>query len=336
MATRATATWLTASLYYNGPWEYFLAKAIKPYVDVVLQTGVAERFFFERGWQGSPYARLYFKGNSDVLHHILKPNLQEHFQQYFEASPHAISDAQTAIGPSNAPNRVSFDGPGPAASRYGGQLELELCEKQFQASSMMALASLKEKYQHWNHNELISTAIKLHLSFAYSVGLSMEEAARFFQFLELDWMANNLQGSSGAQDADTLHYFRQVFDSQQEDIVSYHAALWEIFKNYHKTEDKQYIDWFHVNSNTAVELGLALDNAVLRTQPGLFPDEQFNSPTDARLWNFFADFVRLTNNRLGIAGKQEGYLYFAMSKSLRCATGTYRKNYNKYKAKQKA
>jgi hypothetical protein len=81
MATRATATWLTASLYYNGPWEYFLAKAIKPYVDVVLQTGVAERFFFERRWQESPHACLYFKGNADVLHHILKPNLQEHFQQ---------------------------------------------------------------------------------------------------------------------------------------------------------------------------------------------------------------------------------------------------------------
>jgi hypothetical protein len=210
---------------------------------------------------------------------------------------------------------------------------LELCEKQFQASSMMALTSLKEKINHWNYNELISTAIKLHLSFAYAVGLSMEESARFFQFLELDWMSNNLQNSPNGQDADTLHYFRQVFDTQQEDIVSYHSALWEIFKNYHKTEDHQFIEWFHTNSNTAVELGLALDSKALKTRPGLFPDEQFGNKDEARLWNFFAEFVKLTNNRLGIVQKQEGYLYFAMSKSLRTVTSTYRKNFQKNSVK---
>lgn len=323
MAIKANEQWLTASLYYSEPWEYFLAKVIKPYVDVVLQTGVADRFFFERSWEGSPHIRLFFKGNADVLHHILRPNLKEHFQQYFDARPSAAFDGGfMGISPSLLINTVQFEDPNPACQRYGGQREMEVLSKQFHASSIMVLGKLKDKINHWNYNELISNAIKLHLSFSYSVGLSIEETSRFFQFLELDWMTNNMAAAAAHEDG-ILPYFRRIFDAQKGDIISYHAALWELFKNYRKTEDEGFIAWFHANANAGLELSLALESGKLQTKPGIFPEEQFDNPEQAHLWNFFAEFVRSTNNRLGIQGRDEGYLYFAISKSLRAVIATF-------------
>jgi hypothetical protein len=47
MSEKATTKWLTVCLHYNEPWEDFLSIAVKPYIDVVMQTGVAERFYFQ-------------------------------------------------------------------------------------------------------------------------------------------------------------------------------------------------------------------------------------------------------------------------------------------------
>ena len=43
-----TSKWLSAYLYYNEPWETFLVEAVEPYVKTVMQTGIAEQYFFIR------------------------------------------------------------------------------------------------------------------------------------------------------------------------------------------------------------------------------------------------------------------------------------------------
>lgn len=331
MAIRTTSKWLTACLYYSEPWEEFLVKAVKPYIDVVMQTGVAERFYFQRSWERGPHIKLWFKGNTYILENMLKPNLEEHFLQYFESRPSLLVEPHY---PDNFPeeykwfpnNSVQYFDYEPELDRFGGRLELSLFEKQFEASSSIVLKTIKDKASRWTYNEMVGTAIKLHLSFAYSMGLSITEACEFFKLLSRTWVSRNtkengvFKGTDHTPDLAAIRSFQKIFELQRKDIVPYHAALWELFKNYRKVEDEAFVDWFHVNTNLGLELNLALESGKLKTRMNMLADYQFENDEQMQLWNFYEEFVRLTNNRLGIYNKNEGFLYYVMAQSLHAVT----------------
>jgi hypothetical protein len=333
MSVKSTSKWLTVCLYYNEPWEEFLVKAVKPYVDVVTRTGVADRFYFQRSWERGPNIRLWFKSNSFVLESMLKPNLNEHFQQYFESRPSLMVEPDY---PGNFPNNLKwhpnnsirlFDVK-PELERYGGKLEWSICAKQFEASSFIVLQTIKEKATRWTYNEMLGTAIKLHLSMTYAAGMNQAEAASFFQVLFNAWKYKNLrkedtsqQDSLSSLPADgIIRSFQKLFDLQKKDVVPYHSALWELFKNFHHSEDKAFVNWFHVNANVSLELSLSLENGKLQTGSGYFPKGFLETERQESLWNFYAEFVLKTNNRLGIHQKHEGYLLYTMAQSLAMIT----------------
>ncbi|HHH49559.1 MAG TPA: hypothetical protein ENK52_01120, partial [Saprospiraceae bacterium] len=74
MADKESFKWLAVHLFYNEPWEEFLAKAVKPYVDTLVQTGIAAQFFFIRYWERGPHIRLRIKGEKNIIDNIVQPN----------------------------------------------------------------------------------------------------------------------------------------------------------------------------------------------------------------------------------------------------------------------
>lgn len=324
MAKRTTSKWLLVCLYYNEPWEEFLVKAVKPYTDVVVQTGVAERFFFLRSWERGPHIRIWFKGNPYILENMLKPNLCEHFHHYFESRPSLLVEPRYPNGfPENFQwhpnNSIQFFDYVPELEMPGGNLELSLFEKQFQASSQLVLNTLTQKAQRWTYNEMIGSAIKLHLSLVYSVGMSISEAATFFRLLSQNWTNKNLQDNtdqSSNRPSTVMRSFQKIFDIQRKDLVPYHSALWELFKNYRKAAGQEFVQWFHLNTNLSLELDLALESGKLLHRPNIFPNHRFQNEMEIQRWNYCEEFIRLTNNRFGILQKNEGYLFYVMAQSL--------------------
>lgn len=325
MAIKATAKWLTASLHYNEPWEEFLVKAVKTYSDVVIQTGVAERFFWQRCWERGPHIKLWFKGNPFIFDSMLKPNLKEHFQHYFESRPSFTLEPKYPDGfPESfkwlSNNSVHFEDYLPDLDRLGGWLEMSICEKQYQASSQLALSFFKEKAGRISHDSLVSTLIKYHLSLCNAVGMSLTETQVFFEWLYETWQENfdnpakETKGKPATTHAVT-NSFHRIFDLQKKDIVPYHSALWELFKNYRRINEPALVDWFHVNANAGMELSLALDAGKLEENP-IIPLGKRPSRYQA-VWSYYADFVQKTNNRFGIQHKNEGYLYYLVSQSLK-------------------
>jgi len=309
MSVQATTKWLTACLYYHEPWEEFLAKAVKPYIDVVVQTGVADRFYFQRSWERGPHIRLFFKGNAYILENMLKPNLKEHFLQYFESRPSFFVAKTSPNGYHRFPeNTVQFLDEGP-----GDLAEMPFYEEQWQASAQLVLQVLKEKALHWDYHEMMSTAIKMHLGFVFSAGLSLEEAQSFFQWMLEDWMkkneANEVKNGKIANGGGLLPAFQKNFEAQQKDFIPYHAALWELLKNYRKIDDKEFVKWIRTSSSVSLKLGRALKPAEGR----VFDQEKYGA---SPVWQFYAGSVHLVNNQLGLANKNEGYLYFTLSQSL--------------------
>lgn len=329
MANGTTSKWLTACLHYNEPWEEFLVKAVKPYIDVVMQTGVAERFFFQRSWERGPHIRIWFKGNTYILETMLKPNLREHFLQYFESRPSLLVEP---LYPQDFPddyqwypnNSVQYFEYEPELERLGGRLELSLFEKQFQASSELVLSTLKDKITRWTYNEMIGSAVKFHLSLAYSVGMGIVEASSFFKLLFNQWVDKNTatedKENPRLSDGAVVRSFQKIFELQRKDIVPYHSALWELFKNYRKVADEEFINWFHVNANLSLEIDLAMESGKLKPRTSVFTGYSFQDKAQEQRWNYCEEFIRLTNNRLGIHNKNEGYLYYVMAQSLHVLT----------------
>jgi hypothetical protein len=316
MALRTTSKWLAVSLYYGEPWEEFLVKAVKPYTDVVRQTGVAERFFFERSWNMGPHIQLWFKGNPYVLTNMLRPNLNEHFEQYFASRPSFVNPPKY---PRAFPdkykwhpnNSVQYSHYHPEQEYSGGQLELNLLEQQFEASSKLVLQSLREKSNRWTYSEMISTAIKIHVGFAYALGMDRGEAGHFFEFLFNNWYRSNSLNDDSER-SNTVHSFHKIFNLQRKDTVPYHTALWQLLLDYEKMEDTQYVNWINVNADTSVDLNFALEQ-------GKLPRKATNSPNGnyPKAWHYYESLVKSTNNRLGIFRKNEGYLFYIIAESLR-------------------
>lgn len=318
MAISATK-WLTTCLHYNEHWETLLSKAVKPFTDVVLQTGVAECFYFERSMERGPHLRLHFKSTEYLLENILKPNLLEHFQQYFEAKPSFLVEPKY---PASFPeklkwhpnNSIHFDDGQPEHKLGVKPLEMSILAAQYQASSCMVLNTLKDKNADWSQAEKINTALKLHLSMLYAFGITLKEAAGFTAWALDNWEAGYLPKDKHNYVTINSESLRRTYHSnfelQRKDMHPYLSAIWELLKNYQKVGDQGFIDWIHANSSTNLELSLALDAEKVRPLPTpVAPQEP--------IWTYYADFIQKTNNRLGINGVNEGYLFFALAQSLK-------------------
>lgn len=325
MLSKTQYQWFTVCLHYNEPWEELLGKAVKPFVDVVLQTGVADSFYFVRSWERGPHLRLNFKGNAEVFENVLKPNLEEHFLQYFESMPSQLKQPVYSVSfPENFKwqpnNTIRYIDHYPLYHRFGSQIGWEISEKFFAASSTISLHLTRAKSTNWTYSEMLSSAIKLHLSLAYASGMSIVEASRFFKLLYNDWESRQDQ-KNGVQslnpNANTQSSFHRIFQAQRSDVVAYHSAIWELFRNYSRVESKPFVNWFHEITNVNLELEMAYEIGRLKPIPG-YITENISTETakNKNLWCFLAEYILLTNNKLGIHNKHEGYLLYVLVNSL--------------------
>lgn len=324
MSFNTPSKWLTVCLHYNEPWEDFLVKAVKPYVDVVQQTGISEHFFFERSWKRGPHIRLHFKGNPYLFCKMLKPNIEEHFKQYFETRPSFMIEPKY---PEAFPedhkwlpnNSIQYLPLNHVSTQFSVPHELTLCQKQFEVSSQLVLQTLKHKAENWSYNDLINMAVKLHLGFANGVGMSKAEAAVFFKMLFDQWEAQLLKRESTFSQGKApavLHSFHKIFEHQKSELVSHHAALWEVFKSYNQIGDGDFSDWIHTHAQLGTELSLAIEDGLFNRRQLAIARHHFQHDRQAILWNIYAHLVAALNNRLGIHNKNEGYLLFLLSQSL--------------------
>ena len=81
----ALCSWLSVHLFYNEPWEEFLQKAVEPYVNTAIQTGIATQYFFIRYWERGPHIRLRLKGDVEMINTILKVIQIQQIRSFFDA-----------------------------------------------------------------------------------------------------------------------------------------------------------------------------------------------------------------------------------------------------------
>lgn len=316
MAINATK-WLTVCLHYNEPWDEFLTKAVRPYVEVVLQTGIAESFHFERSWERGPHIRLRFKSTEFLLEKMLLPNLLEHFQQYFDFRPSFLIEpkyfSRQTSGPNWHPNNSIqiLDNQSDTTSNFFSTHE-RFFENQYHLSARLALFFLKQHENSWTVDERLGTALKLHLGMLYAFDLGLEHAQNFSAWAYKNWEAKAGETAGAKLDKELMRInFHSAFERQRMDLLSYLTATWELFRNYRKVESPAFVRWIHVNTKANLELQTGLHTNQLKPCK-----TSLEAPTP--IWTFYADFIEKTNNRLGILHTYDvGYLYYTMSQCLK-------------------
>ncbi len=326
-----TNTWLSVYLFYNEPWEEFLQKAIEPYVNTAIQTGIAQQYFFIRYWENGPHIRLRLKGEVDMVTTILKPNLEEHFTNYFESMPSRRIEPQYPASFSEAlkwlpNNSIHYKNYEPELDRYGGNVGVLLSEEQFMISSQTVLDLIKQKGRSWSYDDAMGVAIKLHLSFIHTAGLDIQSAIEFFEFFAKNWLPYTFKKVQREVDKDDFQHqsnlsiqaFEESFATQKEALIPFHAVLWNALEDGDSFEENILNHWVAKNKDITKRVFQAFEENILTKRP---PEYKYKiTPKDPQqnelVWSIFADYIHLTNNRLGIHNKDESYLSFMIMRCL--------------------
>ncbi|MEL7020260.1 MAG: lantibiotic dehydratase C-terminal domain-containing protein [Bacteroidota bacterium] len=311
----AKSTWIAVHLHYSEPWEKFLVEALKPYVTTVTQTGIVEQYNFLRYWDRGPHIRLRFKGSADVLQQLLLPNLEKHFNNYFDSHP---SHLVTPNYPSSFPTRLrwlpnnsiqyaTYQMP---VHRLGGPALAKVAEQQFKASSDIILHLLSKRYPMWDSDEAILAAAKLHLSMFSALNMEKSAIYEFVTQYFQNWLFNTprfttrnhrqTQFESGYRDQ-LLREFRRDYRKHRFFLrPRIQTFLLALQQRDHELIDEPLHEW--VDFNQAV-------NCILRTHyEGNFSYQK----TPIAFNNLYSTFIHQTNNRLGIHDVNEGYLMYML------------------------
>lgn len=324
-------TWISVHLFYNEPWEDFLQKAIEPYVNTAIQTGIAQQYFFVRYWEKGPHIRLRLKGNLEMMNSILKPNLEEHFNHYFDSKP------SRRVEPNYPPNfledlkwypnnSLRYSDYEPEFGRYGGLSGITLSEKQFLISSQTVLEFIKLKGKTWSYDDAMGIAIKMHLTFIHGAGLNIDEAISFFNFYAKNWLPytfKNIQEEITEEDFESqstlsIQVFEQSFESQKASLIPFHSILWNAMEDGNSFDEDILNNWMRENKLIINDLKLKDREGELSSRNSKYIYQIKPAPYLEKelLWSIFVDFIHMTNNRLGIFNRDESYLSFMMMRCL--------------------
>ena len=281
--------WLRIRLRTGTATQPFLINTVRPYVNTVLQTGMADSFSFFRQGGERPALQLYFKGQRDVLYHILQPNTVGHFKRFLPG--HAIDCAPHETRP----------------QRYGGPTGHFLSMLQYRASSEIVLEELHRHAAYWNTARALDIARRLHLHLLSRGDFRLPAAAEFF-----DQLAEHVQYECGKQPDLAARYAANAARLLDADRHWWH----QLREN--PPTDEHWQRWDSMQQIIGNSLARALTQGKLRERPAadLLRVQRRGNHDRAQLWSYYADFVRLTNNRLGITLTDEAYLYYSLAKSL--------------------
>ncbi|MCP3930500.1 MAG: hypothetical protein GY705_15515 [Bacteroidetes bacterium] len=326
MTEQAHTKGLIVYLYYNEPWEGFLVHAIKSFTDIVTKTGVADSFYFIRYWERGPHIRLIFRGEPEVIDQILKPNIEEHFNNFFDDRPSFIL---LPTYPKNFPekykwlpnNTLLYENDESTIQKFGEGPLLDFVEKQYCASSILVLKKLAQNPNSWTQAKSFELAFKMHFSLMDCMGMDASDSALLFEHLLNNWSKNNTYSPSlisknghARRSANKLEkQLDTLYNLQKKEILLRIEKLSDELEDVTLCLDEDFQEWRHQMN--------MLSESIQNKELQLAINKLFNSPLNeseqSHCFKICSEFIHWTNNRLGIFNFDEAYLYYALRESMK-------------------
>lgn len=316
--------WLAAYLYYGEPFEPILKEFVKPLVDDIIAYPKISQYFYIRYWHKGPHIRLRFKGDRRFLDEVIKNRLETRFEAFVEAHPSTreepewtsrLNDEDQWI-PNNTLKYVPYE---PEIKRYGGKTATKIAEQHFQHSSETILNIISESNNKWDYEQTMGTAIQLHLCFADALGMDIEEAQQFFKYIYVLWFPMTFKRNRPKLNneelaeirVETLDAFKKGFEQQKEVLLPFCEQFWEAIHDRQTPEGLK--PWLQNTKNIRKKLLDCQQNGLLDAPPEFMPEGKWEVSNDKQeRWLIYQSYVHMTNNRLGILNRDEGFLGYLL------------------------
>lgn len=322
-----SSSWLSAHLYYAEPWEPFLLEAILPLTDQLLEEQLVSHYFFIRYWEKGPHIRLRLKVNGKQMDQ-LKTRVSGYFSDYFEKYPSERTLTEEMIKVESTiqwhqNNSIVFENYIQEINRYGGPLAFSFATLQFFASTQVVLEHL-QNVQPWTYDHALGVAIKLHLTFVKAIGMSREKAVLFFEMIFQNWLSRALPSDESELDVikekgHILNQFEKSYAVQEEAFLPYITGIWEKPAPSVTSDLSTMYHWWHTNQLVAENLQNFLDNELLEARSASSRYEIIPGMNEKQTnhWSILADYLHMTNNRLGVMNRDEPFLAYLLTTVLK-------------------
>ncbi len=308
---------LSFYVYYAEPWESLLVGAVRPLVKKLIEQGLITQYFFIRYWERGPHIRLRLKKNMGVHDAQIAILVENDLRDFILKNPSELfltpeMEERKLAASWRTNNQIFSISYQPETSRYGGINGLPLAELQFFASSRMVLNEFIETPE-WSYDHALGAAIKLHIGFIFSTGLAKDKMVEFFEKNCRDWLPAAVEGTDEVrQQEQILSQFEKAYLQQKEALLPYIQGIWtELRHDPSGSSSPFWENWLSINQAVFTNLDLLEKSGLLN------PSNSDNTdPTKPKYWNILSDFVHLTNNRLGVLNRDEGYLGYILAQAL--------------------
>ncbi len=326
--------WLAVYLYCAEPWEKISVEAIKPFAEMMLDRGLVTQYFYIRYWERGPHLRLRFKGTPQALLEQVKPEMDTYFRNYLQAHPSERQEPQWLEKveedyqwyPNDSLQYITYE---PEIDRYGGEPEpIGIAERQFQASSNAILDIMSES-EDWDYNRALGAAIQMHLGFAYGLDMDLVEASAFYARFFENWLprAYYHYGEEVSKEEllsrkkETLKVFGENFNAQKSNLLPFFETVWEALRSDEEFEQEWLNEWVRQMRNIGTALKKVQQEGKLNVPEWYMSKEHAGWDRDqVERWAIYDSYIHMTNNRLGIQNRDEGYLGYLVKESFNALT----------------
>jgi hypothetical protein len=306
-------------VFYSEPWENLLIESIFPLLKKLFDDDLISQYFFIRYWEKGPHIRLRLKSKPEIKREQLSGIVLEKLNNFILKNPSKLflspeMEQQKTLESWHENNQIFSVKYQPEVLRYGGIEAISLAELQFFASSRIVLNELIEN-PGWTYDHALGAAIKLHLGFVFSIGMTIDLAIEFFRKNCRDWLPRPMKEEEGeVVRRKIMLQFENAYALQKKAILPYITGIWdELEKNPIGNGIPSWENWLSINQEVHTNLQLLLKNGILKIK-----DFELNtSQPETAIWGILGDFVHMTNNRLGIMNRDEGFLGFMLSEALK-------------------
>ncbi|MEL7145351.1 MAG: thiopeptide-type bacteriocin biosynthesis protein [Bacteroidota bacterium] len=330
MERKESSTWLAGYIYSGESMDKIIVEAVIPFVRQTMEHDWVDSFFFIRYWERGPHIRLRFLGDPAQLEQKLKPAFLSYFEKYFKENPSERQDPQYAEDlpedqrwfPNDSVQFIEYE---PETERYGGEKCLKISEDHFLFSSETIFELMEESEEEWGYDRAMGAAIQMHLSMAFGLGMDEKEMVGFFDkyfsrwlprayyFFEKDISKEEL----ATRKKSTLEAFSHTYESQQENLLGFFQQILGLL-NEGDIADTWLEHWVNGARKTRKKLdALMHEGTYQHTSYYEFDESELYTREQQERWSLFDSFVHMTNNRLGILNRDEAYLAFIVSKTLK-------------------
>lgn len=290
--------YISLHIFYRLDLNDLLLDTIQPLISEWYQAHRISRHFFLRLGEGGQHIRLRLVTDKNESADLFAKDI------FLKNSAHL--ETSNAFDPELA---ISMEPYVQELARYGGQKSMALAETIFCSASNTATRILQQYRDTWSNSTAISMALQANLLFAKASGASLEDAIQLMSFLTDNYIAYTVRDDQNfpVQVQKNRDLFYTSYRQQKASIDYLCKTMWE--KNAPVGHDWR-SEWFSAMFAALREFE-KLESEHLIDAPHWLEEINRNNVPEGCLkrWSVWGSYLHMTNNALGIALRDESFLY---------------------------